>query len=528
MSLKDPKQEIVEHFLNNSLFLSPDMLDDLGSIKAEELSALVSERIKAPDFVFINKDVFEILKKNDSVDFNWHEFERSKVLCEKGRNCNIYLKFIDYLKKRDSAGIIKAPDAEILFSYGEAPKKKEAQDFVALFNARFKAIEAMLRNRQELQNVMSISRVRGKKDRDTVSIIGLVSSKQLTKNGNFMLTVEDPTGIIKVLVNKNNRQAYEMALDIVHDEVIGIAGVNGDNIVFANSVIWPDIPIQKELRKCPEESYAICLSDFHVGSYNFLEENFIKFLKWLNGKAGNERQKNIAKKVKYIFIVGDLVDGVGIYPGQDSELKIKDIYEQYNACAELLKQIPKRIRIIISPGNHDAMRISEPQPVLTKDFAAAIWDLPNASMVSNPALVNIARSEGFSGFDVLIYHGYSFDYFIANVESIRNRGGYDRADLMMKFLLQKRHLAPTHASTLYIPDVNQDPLVISSVPDFFLTGHIHKSSVSLYRNVTMVCGSCWQSKTPFQEKVGHHPEPCRVPIINLQTRDVKILKFDKA
>jgi len=97
----------------------------------------------------------------------------------------------------------------------------------------------------------------------------------------------------------------------------------------------------------------------------------------------------------------------------------------------------------------------------------------------------------------------------------------------MKFLLQKRHLAPTHKSTLYIPDVNQDPLVISNVPDFFLTGHIHKSSVSNYRNITMICGSCWQSKTSFQEKVGHHPEPCRVPIINLQTREVKILKFGK-
>jgi len=91
--------------------------------------------------------------------------------------------------------------------------------------------------------------------------------------------------------------------------------------------------------------------------------------------------------------------------------------------------------------------------------------------------------------------------------------------------LQRRHLAPTHKSTLYIPDVKRDPLVISSVPDFFLTGHIHKSSVSNYRNVTMICSSCWQSKTTFQEKVGHHPEPCRVPIINLQTREVKILKF---
>ena len=148
-------------------------------------------------------------------------------------------------------------------------------------------------------------------------------------------------------------------------------------------------------------------------------------------------------------------------------------------------------------------------------------------MVSNPSLVNIHSSEGFPGFDVLMYHGYSFDHYVSNTDAIRNRGGYNRADILMKFLLQKRHLAPTHASTLYIPDTNKDPLVIERVPDFFVTGHIHKSMAANYKNTTLICGSCWQSKTDFQERVGHNPEPSRVPIVNLKTRDIKILKFGK-
>jgi len=109
-------------------------------------------------------------------------------------------------------------------------------------------------------------------------------------------------------------------------------------------------------------------------------------------------------------------------------------------------------------------------------------------------------------------------------EGIR-RGSTDRPDLIMKFLLKRRHLAPSHLSTLYIPDAQKDPNVIDKVPDFFLSGHIHKSSTSNYRNITLICGSCWQAKTLFQEKVGHNPEPSRVPIVNLKTRDVKILKF---
>ena len=181
--------------------------------------------------------------------------------------------------------------------------------------------------------------------------------------------------------------------------------------------------------------------------------------------------------------------------------------------------------MIICPGNHDAVRLAEPQPIFDEEFCKPLLELENAIFVSNPAVVNIGKNETFPGFDVLIYHGFSFDYFIANVDSIRNSGGYDRADLVMKFLLRRRHLAPTHGSTLYIPDKDEDPLVIKKIPDFFVTGHIHKTAIANYRNITMICGSCWQGKTSFQEKVGHHPEPSRVPLVNLQTREVKVLKF---
>jgi len=140
-------------------------------------------------------------------------------------------------------------------------------------------------------------------------------------------------------------------------------------------------------------------------------------------------------------------------------------------------------------------------------------------------MINIHASKEFPGFDVLLYHGYSFDYYVSNVDAIRTNGGYDRADLIMRFLLQKRHLAPSHGSTLYIPDTKKDALIISKIPDFFITGHIHKANVSNYKNITNICCSCWQSKTTFQERVGHNPEPSRVPVVNLKTREVKMLKF---
>jgi len=97
--------------------------------------------------------------------------------------------------------------------------------------------------------------------------------------------------------------------------------------------------------------------------------------------------------------------------------------------------------------------------------------------------------------------------------------------LIMRFLIQRRHLAPQHTSTMYIPDSRYDPLVSEKVPDIFVAGHIHKAGVLQHRNISLVCGSCFQSKTGFQEKVGHDPEPGVVPVINLQTRQVSLMRF---
>jgi len=416
---------------------------------------------------------------------------------------------------------------EVVFNYKDTPKKREFQDFVSFFNARYQSLSKLLQQRQDLQFLTSISRVLEKRDKDQLSIIAMVTNKENTKNGNIMLTVEDPTGMIKVLVNKSKQEVYDQAKDLVLDEVIGIVGGNGDNILFANKIIWPDVPFTKELKKGPEELYAVFLSDIHVGSKYFLEEELQQFMDWVNGNIGNDAQKSIAKKIGYVFVIGDLVDGVGIYPGQEKELILLDVKKQYEEFARIFSQIPKHIKLIMCPGNHDAMRLAEPQLELYTEFSQPIWDLPNSVMVTNPAVVNIGKSGGFPGFDVLIYHGYSFDYYAANVESIRTQGGAQRADLIMKFLLQRRHLAPTHTSTLYIADANKDSLVIQDVPDIFAAGHLHKSQISSYRNVAIIAGSCWQAKTSFQEKIGHTPDPCRVPVLNLKTREITMMSFSK-
>ncbi|MBS3095825.1 DNA-directed DNA polymerase II small subunit [Candidatus Woesearchaeota archaeon] len=486
------KREIIDAFLKRGILVSSDFLKDVGS--HDGISRI---------FDTLNSKQIEDAVLESSLGILIEQAEKQAKTQEGGQENHV----------------------KVITSYKDEPKKREPQDFIDYFNNRYKSIEKILKQHQELKNTLSINKIISKKEKENIAVIGMVGSKQVTKNGNLMFILEDPTGQTKIIVNKNKPTLFNEAKDVVLDEVIGVAGVNVGSVVFANNIIWPGTPTSRELKKSGEESYALFLSDLHVGSSKFLSEDFEKFLRWINGEMGSQQQKQIAQKVEYIFIAGDLVDGCGIYPEQDKELSIKDIYQQYGECAGLLEQIPKHIPLIICPGNHDALRISEPQHPLSKDFSKPMYGLNNAIMVSNPSYINIHSSSNFTGFDVLMYHGYSFDYFVAEVDSLRNQGGYDRADLIMKFLLKRRHLAPTHLSTLYIPDTKRDPLVIEKIPDFFLSGHIHKSVTANYRNTTLICGSCWQSKTAFQEKVGHNPEPSRVPIVNLQTREVKILKF---
>ncbi|MBT3303719.1 DNA-directed DNA polymerase II small subunit [Candidatus Woesearchaeota archaeon] len=467
----------------------------------------------------------EILKKVKDLDNEEKiNFVKTKIETTTVLTTDNVLTTLEYLSKNTCD--VKEGNVEVVFSYKENnEKKKEVADFVTYFRNRYKALERILKNRPELQRTLSISRVLDKNKSETVSIIGLVTEKRETKNGNLLLVLEDLTGSMNVLINKNKEDLFEEAKDIVLDEVIGIVGTNKETIIFVNNVLWPDIPLHKELKKSPDEAYAIFLSDVHYGSIDFLPDKLNKFLSWLNGEIGSEEHKNIIPKIKYLFIAGDLVEGIGIYPGQEEELTVKDIYDQYSGVVEYLKKIPSHIKIIICPGNHDAMRISEPQPIIHKELAPELHAMPNVIQVSNPGIVKIHKSEGFPGFDVLLYHGYSFDYYVSNVDSIRNQGGYHRADLIMQFLLKRRHLSPTHTATLYVPDITHDPLVLTTVPDFFLTGHIHYTYVEDYHNITLICGSCWQRQTSFQLKVGHDPEPARVPLVNLKTRKVKILKF---
>ncbi len=547
-------EETLNLFLEKGFLVSPDLFSE------EVDSSIVRSRLNIKDGpVVINKEFFGVLSNGGiKANLNWQEFERSIALREKGQNAKTYETFLELLsynkdlevkKKVDSIVSeirkdpleVKKDDAKPIHDVREVPggepglvvvknfkeevKKREVKDFVMHFRDRYESLKNMLMNRLELQNLTSINRIQNREGNDAVSVIGIVFEKRYTKNGNIQIDVEDVTGIVKVIANKDRRDVFEAAKDVTLDEVIGVSGTARNNFMFATKIIFPDVLMNTNPRKCPEEIYAAFISDVHVGSRKFMEKEFLTFIKWLNCEHGTEEERERAKKVKYLFIVGDLIDGVGVYPGQEKELVILDIMKQYERAAEILSLVRKDLKIIICPGQHDALRVAEPQPALNKEYGPSFFELQNVVLVSNPALINIAAAKDFEGIDVLMYHGASFHYFIDNIDSLRLGMARDNPRLLMKFLLQKRHLAPSHASSGYVP-TQKDYLVIDKVPDIFACGDMHRSDVSTYNGVITINGSCWQTKTDFQEKTGNNPDFCRVPIINLKTREVTMMRFD--
>ncbi|HKL23215.1 MAG TPA: hypothetical protein VJ895_00520, partial [Candidatus Nanoarchaeia archaeon] len=146
-------------------------------------------------------------------------------------------------------------------------------------------------------------------------------------------------------------------------------------------------------------------------------------------------------------------------------------------------------------------------------------------ITENPTTVNIGSRKDFDGLDVLVYHGFSFPYYANNVSKLMLGKTMNEPEKIMKYLLKNRHLSPTHGATQYFP-LEKDGLLIRKAPDIFVAGHTHKSGVSYYNNILIISSSSWEGMTAYQEKFGNKPDHCKVPLVNLKTRAVKILDFE--
>lgn len=408
----------------------------------------------------------------------------------------------------------KGESYKIIFDPTYKINSEDKKDFFKLFDSRYKKTLKILSIRSESRQIRKIKYIKDLRNKsrfsslanenergklvDSVFVAGLIMLKRNRKN-DVELVIDDTSGSVPVVCR--TRELINEASTLVLDQMLMLEispSKRNSNDFVIKDIIFPDIP-EHVSSKSGTESYVALISDLHVGSKYFMEKEFNDFLGWLSS------DDDFVRKIKFICIAGDIVDGIGVYPNQDRELIDININSQLSYAAALLQKIPKRMHVFLIPGNHDPGRRALPQSALTnlRDFQ----QLENFSIIGNPSLVELNKVK------LLLFHGQSLDDVIATVPGL----SYSKPVEAMKILLRSRHLSPIYGNRTPIAPESEDMLVIDDVPDVFHAGHVHTTQVGRYKGTLIVNSGAWQKQTKFQQTMGITPTPGICILINLAT-----------
>jgi DNA polymerase II small subunit len=404
-----------------------------------------------------------------------------------------------------STDIIKRPPV------GQSKNIGSIESIADLFKNRYEKIRKIFREQSGFRESGTIKEITNERKKigykkRRYNVIGMVEDFKRTKSGGKLVTLEDPTGTMRIFIRKEDPASDTLMVD----DVIGIIGnfdKNSEDMFWCDEVYYADILMNHQNKGGADyDPISIAfISDLHMGSKYFLEDTWNKMVKWLN-------EDKLAKNIKYLVLSGDCVDGAGVYPGQEKNLIISDVYEQYEYCARKLDEIPEHITPIILPGNHDAVRPAEPQPMLESGIQQRF---NSAIHIGNPCRVNL------NGIDILSYHGKGMDDMIPRLDGVT----YDTSVEVMKHMLKKRHLAPMWGERNALSPEEADQMVIETPPDIFITGHTHSHAFEWYRGVPLIVSSTMQGQTDFMNMLGYSSMKGYLTLYNIQSREVKVISF---
>lgn len=399
---------------------------------------------------------------------------------------------------------------------GRTGSAEGAEGYAALFASRFDKMRALFSGRPEAKSIKPIAKVvpvggsarpelkafgEAQEAREApveAYACGLVSERTLD-GGVVKLVIEDTTGLMEVLAQDEKVKGVAEAL-LLDQFVVVKTGRGRGRTRVAKEIILPDIP-DGERSKSKTDAHAVFVSDLHIGSKLFMEREFSEFAAWLGSPDP------VAKKVRFLLIGGDAVDGVGIYPNQEKELDQQTLEEQIAKLDEMVALVPDHVEVFIITGNHDPGRRALPQPAIPETYCGSLATRKNVHLLGNPAMVSL------NGVKVLMFHGQSIDDIVKTMPGV----SYQQPTKIMKYLLMARHVSPTYGAMTPIAPEAEDMLVMDEVPDVFHTGHVHCMGVESYKNVVMINAGTWQRQTAFQAGVGVEPTPGMAVVLNLRT-----------
>jgi DNA polymerase II small subunit len=453
----------------------------------------------------IHPDAFKILEK---IDVKELQNIIKQVVREKAKQ-NLFLINQSDLKMFVESEVDNSIEDrhEILFDPTKKITSAEGIDgFTALFSDRYSKLLKIMMQRAQAKKLTPIKNVTDGKLGEETFVAGLLMDRKIDRDVT-KLVIDDPTGSVEILVW--NQELQETANSLLMDQFVMVGVTNGKNGGFiAKEILVPDIP-DHIANRSKTETYAVLISDIHIGSRYFMEKEFAEFISWLSSPDP------IARKVRFLLICGDIVDGIGIFPNQDKELLIMDMDSQMAKAAQMLDKIPKHIKTFIIPGNHDPGRRALPQPAIPEKHNMSLWNRENFFMLGNPAFLDL------NGVKVLMFHGQSLDDVVGTTPGL----SYAQPARAMRALLRTRHLSPIYGKRTPIAPELEDFMVINEVPDIFHSGHVHVVDLDMYKGTLIVNSGAWQSQTAYQASGGIVPTPGIAIIVNLATMKVYTKDF---
>src|SRR5574341_1188551 len=256
----------------------------------------------------IHPEAFKILEKIDSKEL---ESVIRRVVREKAKQ-NLFLINQNDLRMFVDTEIDEtlANDHVILSDPTKKITSAEGIDgFGALFVNRYSKLLKIIMQRSQAKKLTQIETVKAGKPKEDVFVSGLLMDRKIERDVT-KLVVDDPTGSIETLVF--NKDLQLVANSLLIDQFVMQSVTTGKNGGFiAKELVVPDVP-DHITNRSKTETYAVLISDLHVGSKYFMEKEFTEFVAWLSSPDP------VAKKIRFVLVCGDVIDGVGIFPNQDT------------------------------------------------------------------------------------------------------------------------------------------------------------------------------------------------------------------
>ncbi len=527
------RDQLVKIFLQYNFNVTPDALDLLMKIKiSEKYLREILNRIPR-DLPVINRKSLEKYQKIYDQQYKQLVIENGASSEEISNNQKERKRQIVFEQKKDISEkitkiepLIQRPSPKISIKLDIPDKssdKPNIETFRQLFLNRYDELSNILRINISEQNTILRQTLSDKEipaDKSGI-LIGMVQDTRVLHTDKFVIQLENPeSNILTRCVMVQDSESFPEYRDILRDAVVGIEGVlpknyqGGEITAFwGRDVIRPSFnPIK--FKPTTASSKILFISDIHFGSNNFIRSIFAKLIQFLSLRKLTPQNEELASKINLLMIVGDLIEGIGLFPDQKDEILYHSLQSQYEGLSILLQEIPKDVEIIIIPGEHDATQIPNPQPAIDRQIGKNLLALPNLRNHGNPLRLTIEDTT------ILALHGQGHEILFEkhfDVDPIRG----------IKDLLEYRHLFPEYGSFNPITPFKKDYLVIDEIPNVLVSGHFHQAHFEEYKGVKILtCGSFQREKDKKNKDI-INASLGRFPILDTQTGQVEIIDLKK-